>query len=81
MEVSEMNQRYEAWKQEHIDNGSWDDRAPRFLIGYSRTANRDPNPRIPFVDTDPLPYVTKGEAFWAVVIAAVVVVLVSGVAS
>lgn len=72
-----MSLNYEAWKQEQIRNGTWEDRAPRFLMPYSRTADRDPHPRVPFTFTDPQPIVTTGEAVWATVVAVVVLLLVT----
>jgi hypothetical protein len=65
---------YEMWRQEQIDHGKWDDRAPRFSKDFTsmRYANHDPAPHLPFTEEEEL--FTRGD--WVLYLAFCVVVIV-----
>jgi hypothetical protein len=80
---SEMKQHdedlgYEQRRQARIDAENWDMKQSipihqkvGTVIPFSRTVDRDPNPRIPLSIPELRPVVTKGEAlFWVVLVGA-----------
>ena len=74
---------YEMWRQEKIDNGSWDDRAPRFSTDdKSLKFDRfDPWPNLPFTEEEEL--LTRGDwvLYLAFCVAVIAVLVGTGVLS